>query len=482
MHMKPAIWAFLLSSLSIGSSVQAEPTPKSPETGSHATRFKSIDDYLSAEMQKRHVPAVSIAIVQDGKTLLAKGYGLANVELSVPATEKTVYQLASVTKQFTALAIVMLAEEGKLALDDKIVKHLADLPSAWKAVTVRQLLNHTSGIKSYTSVKDFFESARNDYSHQQILNLVAKDPLEFPSGEKWNYSNTGYFLLGMIIEKVSGKSYGDFLDQRIFKPLGMTQTRANDLHAIIPNRAQGYTWDDKVLRNAQYVSPTQPYSAGMLVSSIDDMIKWDAALSTETLLKKPALELLWTRAKLTKGAPADYGMGWGITKVNGHRLVSHAGGIPGFSTVISRFLDDKLTVIVLTNSDNGNADALARGIAKRVLPALSAKPAEPIADTDVPTSNRLKGVLASAMKGEADPELFSDSAKKLLVPHLKNQGKAMFAPLGALKTFQLLERKASDSGTRLRYRAVFNNMTMNASITLDRAGKVMGLEVRPEDY
>ena len=162
------------------------------------------------------------------------------MELSVPATEKTVYQLASVTKQFTATAIMMLAEEGKLGLGDKISKYLPDLPTAWKDVTVRHLLNHTSGIKSYTSVKDFFKTARKDYTHREILDLVAKDPLEFAPGEKWKYNNTGYFLLGMIIEKVAGKTYGEFLDERIFKPLGMTQTRVNDLHAIIPNRAQGY--------------------------------------------------------------------------------------------------------------------------------------------------------------------------------------------------------------------------------------------------
>ncbi len=198
---------------------------------------RSIDDYVLGVIQKRHIPGVSVAIVKNGKLLQAKGYGLANVELSVPATEKTVYQLASVTKQFTATAIMMLVEQGKLGLGDKISKHLPDLPAAWKEVTIRHLLNHTSGIKSYTSVKDFFKTARKDYTHREILDLVAKDPLEFAPGEKWRYCNTGYFLLGMIIEKVSGKTYGEFLDERIFKPLGMTQTRVNDLHAIIPNRA-----------------------------------------------------------------------------------------------------------------------------------------------------------------------------------------------------------------------------------------------------
>jgi D-alanyl-D-alanine carboxypeptidase len=452
--------------------VQAQST--SDSTG------KGIDKYVLSVMQKRHVPGVSIAIVKDGKLVEAKGYGLANVELSVPATEKTVYQLASVTKQFTATAIMILAGEGKLSLEDKITKYLSDLPAAWKEVTVRHLLTHTSGIKNYTSVKDFFKTARKDYTRSEILDLVAKAPLEFAPGEKWNYSNTGYFLLGMIVEKVAGKTYGEFLDERIFKPLDMTQTRVNDLHAIIPNRAQGYSWDGKVLRNGEYVSPTQPFAAGMLVSTVSDLVKWDAALASDKLLKRAALESMWSPTPLSKGSPAEYGLGWQVNPVNGHRLVSHGGGIPGFSTQISRFVDDKLTVIVLTNADGGHASSLAQGIAGRVLPALMKKPEGPIADTDAPTTARLEAILLGAMKGEADPALFTAEAKKEMLPRLK-EGKAMFARFGALKSLQLLERKATDPGMRLRYRAIFEKETLNVNFTLDQAGKVGGLGLQPED-
>ena len=191
-------------------------------------------------MRKHHVPGISLAIVQRGQVVLAKGYGQANVELAVPATEDTVYQLASVTKTFTAAAIMLLVHEGKLGLDDKVTRHLSDLPKAWDAVTVHQLLNHTSGIKSYTSVKDFFKTIRKDYAQREILGLVAREPLEFAPGEKWNYSNSGFFLLGMLIETVTGKTYGEFLDERIFRPLRMTHTRINDLHAVIPNRTGLY--------------------------------------------------------------------------------------------------------------------------------------------------------------------------------------------------------------------------------------------------
>ena len=178
--------------------------------------LSTIDQYVETALQKSHGAGISVAVVQDGKVILAKGYGLANVELSVPATENTVYQIASVTKTFTATAINMLVDEDKLKLDDKIVSHLPDLPAAWKEVTIRQLLSHTSGIKSYTSVKDFFKTAQR-LRPAQILDLVAKAPLEFTPGEKWNYSNTGYFLLGLLIEKVTGKTFGDFMAEPHFQ-------------------------------------------------------------------------------------------------------------------------------------------------------------------------------------------------------------------------------------------------------------------------
>ena len=383
----------LLFCLATAGFTQAQPATKPLAAVKVPKSSDPIDDYVEAEMHKRHLPGVSIAIVQDGKVVKAQGYGLANVELSVPATEKTVYQLASVTKTFTAAAIMMLIEEGKLSLDDKISKHLTDLPKAWESVTVRQLLNHTSGIKSYTSVRDFIKTARKDYSHREILDLVTKEPVDFAPGEKWLYNNTGYFLLGMLIEKVTGKTYGEFLTERIFKPLGMSQTRTNDLHAIIPNRAQGYEWEGGVLRNGEYVSPTQPFSAGMLVSSVSDLVKWDAALVPDKLLKKSILEQMWTATKTSKGGTADYGFGWQVDKVNGHRLLAHGGGIPGFSTQISRFVDDRLTVIVLTNSGNGSAGALAQGIAGRILPVLLKKAEVPIADNDPQATERFKGLL-----------------------------------------------------------------------------------------
>ncbi len=471
--MKLMIPVISLCLASAASSAQSQ-TPTQPN-------LSSIDQYVQTALQKSHGAGISVAVVHDGKIVLAKGYGLANVELSVPATENTVYQIASVTKTFTATAINMLVDEDKLKLDDKIVAHLPDLPAAWKEVTIRQLLSHTSGIKSYTSVKDFFKTSRKDYDRREILDLVAKAPLEFTPGEKWNYSNTGYFLLGLLIEKVTGKTYGDFMAERIFKPLGMTQTRVNDLHAIIPNRAQGYTWNGKELRNGEYVSPSQPFAAGMLVSTASDLVKWDAALDSEKLLKNSSLKRMWTPATLAKGELAKYGLGWELGDLNGHRRQSHGGGIPGFSSQLARFVDDKLTVIVLCNSDQCNAGLIAQGIARRIVPSLTAKTPEPIADPDPQTTERLKNVLLGGQKGDVNPELFSEAARKTLAEAIKKDGKNQLGHLGDLRSFRLVEREAKEKSTRLRYRAEFAKQVLYMTFLLDENGKITRLEGSPED-
>lgn len=462
----------LVSAASLARAQESSPRPETDKT-------KAVDEYVGQVMKKRHIPGVSIAVLKGGKVVMAKGYGLANVELNVPAAEETVYQLASVTKTFTATAVMLLVRDGKIALDDKIAERLPDLPAAWNKVTVRQLLNHTSGIKSYTSVPDFEKTLRKDYTQRELLDLVAKAPLEFAPGEKWSYNNTGYFLLGMLIEKAAGKPYGEFMAERIFQPLGMTRTRTNDLRAIIRGRAQGYEWDGKELRNGEHTSPTQPFAAGMLVSTVGDLAKWDAALANHAVLDESTLTTMWTPTRLSKGE-AGYGFGWGVSKVAGHRLVSHGGGISGFSTEISRFIDDTLTVIVLTNLEGGQAESLARGIAGRFVPALAEKASGPIADNDEPTTRRLRRMVEAALKGEADPTLFTEESGKVLVPRIKEM-KSGLAPLGALKTFQLLDREEEGQGVRLRYRAGFETDTFSVSFVLDKAGKIAGVLLQPED-
>jgi len=200
----------------------------------------AVDRYLDSQLKQRQIPGVSLAVVRNGKLEKAAGYGFADLENNVAATERTVYQWASVSKQFTAECIMMLVQDGKLRLDDPVSKHYASAPETWSKVTIRHLLNHTSGIKSYTSIPNFFATIRKDYKPDELIGLVRDLPLEFEPGEKWSYNNSGYYLLGLVIEKVSGKSYGDFLAARIFGPLQMMTARINDQFALITNRATGY--------------------------------------------------------------------------------------------------------------------------------------------------------------------------------------------------------------------------------------------------
>jgi CubicO group peptidase (beta-lactamase class C family) len=439
-----------------------------------------VDSYISEQIEKRHIPGASVAVVRDGKILLAKGYGLANAELNVPATEHTVYQLASVTKPFTATAVMVLVEGGKLGLDDSIGTHLQDLPEAWRGVTVRQLLSHTSGIKSYTSVPGFQKTVRKDFAKREILDMVTKEPAEFAPGEKWSYCNTGFFLLGMLIEEVSGQSYPDFMLDRIFKPAGMEHTRANDLRAVIANRAQGYAWTGKELRNGEPTSPTQPFAAGMLVSTVADMAKWGEALDGEKIVKKSSIEQMWAPATLNDGTKAQYGLGWGIATINGHRRIGHGGGIGGFSTEYARYPDDGLTVVVLTNLEGGDAGFLARGIAGLIIPELAPKREDPIDDTDPETTGRLRRAVLGAVKGSLDPELFADDAYRSLQPRVE-ESKERTAQFGELKTFSLLERTEGEAGLELRYRAEFENETAIISFGVDKEGKIRRIGLRPAD-
>lgn len=323
-----------------------------------------VDDYIKAEMQRRKIPGVSIAVVRNGEIIKTKGYGLSNIELNVAATPETVYQSGSVGKQFTATLVMMLAEEGKLSLDDKVGKHIPEAPDTWKDITVRHLLTHTSGI----SPRNFYEKIdfRRDYTEDELLKEIMALPLDFQPGDKWSYSNPGYVTLGILIHKVTGRFYGDLLRERIFQPLGMTTARILDEADIIPNRAAGYRLVDGEWKNQEWVAPQLNTTAdGSLYLTVFDLAKWDAALYTEKLLKRSSFDQMWTPARLNNGKNADlgYGFGWMTGEIRGNRFVRHGGGWQGFSTHILRYVDRKLTVIVLTNLANLNASPIADGIA-----------------------------------------------------------------------------------------------------------------------
>lgn len=443
-----------------------------------------IDSIVKSAMEKRHIPGVSVAVMKAGRPVAMRGYGMANLELRVPASPATVYEIGSLTKQFTATAVMMLVEEGKIGLDDPIGKYLDGLPDAWGGVTIRHLLTHTSGIKSYTNLPSFLPNLRKDYKPEEIPRLSYELPLEFTPGDRFAYNNTGYFLLGMILEKVSGKSYGDLLRDRIFSPLGMTSTRINSLRDVIPNRAGGYDWSGTGYKNAEYLSMTQPGAAGVLVSTVQDMAKWDAALYGDRLLKKSSLQQMWTPFTLNSGTKSNYGFGWSISNSPGHRSVAHGGGIPGFTTEIRRFLDDKLTVVVFTNSGSGSPGSLAQSIAELYVPALKppqTAPAKPVADSDPNLTARLRGLFAGVIRGDADRNAFSPEMRRLLFGPDGDEPRKDLQSLGPLKSFALISQRADGANRNLLYRAVLGSTAVEVSCALDETGTVVGLGVRPAE-
>ncbi|HWN75472.1 MAG TPA: serine hydrolase domain-containing protein [Candidatus Udaeobacter sp.] len=329
-----------------------------------------IDALVGAELREQRIPGVALAVLREGKVVKAQGYGLANVELNVAVKPETVFQTGSVGKQFTATAVMMLVEEGKVGLDDKLSKYLAGTPEAWKDVTVRNLLTHTSGITDYTG-REYTKAGglinlRGDYTEAQLYRRLVQLPLNFETGTKWKYSNTGYVLLGFLIHKVTGEFYGDFLQERIFRPLGMSATRIMSEADIVPNRASGYELVKGEIKNQEWVSATLNTTAdGALYTNVLDLGKWDAALYTEKLLKRGSFEQMWTAVRLKDGKTYPYGFGWFLNGANGHRLIEHDGAWQGFTMNISRYVDDRLTVIVMTNLDENHSkpDRIAHGVA-----------------------------------------------------------------------------------------------------------------------
>ena len=317
----------------------------------------SIDAIIKTHMTSKHIQGVSIAVVRQGNVTLAKGYGMANVELNVPATPQSVYAIASVSKQFIATGILMLAQEGKLSLDDDIHKYYMQSPQTWQGITLRHLLSHTSGIVREAPAFDPTKIQPDSVVIQSAFSL----PLEFPIGTKWQYCNVGYFALADIIRKVSGQPWTTFLKQRVFAPLGMTATRTTTLSEIVPNRVDGYEWEKDHLHRAIPYLALRP--SGAFLSTVLDLAKWDAALYTTKFLTEASQKQMLTPFVLKDGTPYPYGLGWRVDTFQGTQWVHHGGSLPGFRSEYARFPQKGLSIIILTNGEQANPESIAKEIA-----------------------------------------------------------------------------------------------------------------------
>ena len=309
----------------------------------------------------------SILVALDDQILLSGGYRYANWELNVPNTSSTIFRLASLTKPFTALAIMMLQERGQVDGDDPICQYIADCPAVWQPITIHHLLTHTSGIPDYAAFPNALREAALNRPVPELIDTFRDQPLDFPPGTRFNYSNSGYVLLGAVIESVSKMSYENFMLNNIFQPLFMDDSGYDNASRIIKNRASGYTIDGRSLENSAVISPSNLYSAGGLYSTVEDLHRWHQALFTDQMVSQSTLDQIFSPQVVTEKYGAEYGYGWVVSESQGHRVVWHDGTIPGFTNYFAYYPDDRLDIIILSNLDTSDVPAMAKGIEDIIL-------------------------------------------------------------------------------------------------------------------
>jgi D-alanyl-D-alanine carboxypeptidase len=324
-------------------------------------RADKTDDFVTAELKRQKIPGLSLAIVKDGKIIKAAGYGVANIKFKTAATPDTVYKIASVSKQFIATGIMLLVQEGRLGLDDPVSIYLEGTPATWKAITIRQLLTHTSGLVREAPGFDPFKIQ----SDADVIKSAYPLPLRFAPGTKGEYCNLGYFALAEIIRKVSGQPWVEYLSEKVFKPAGMQTTYPTNTKVSLPNMAKGYVDNNKLL-DAKDWPALRP--SGAFFSTVLDLAKWDAILYTDRILSDSTRQQMWTPVTLNDGTSHPYGFGWELGSFRDRKLIHHGGGMPGFRSEFARFVDDRLTIIFLMNLDDVDRFPILFGLAALYLP------------------------------------------------------------------------------------------------------------------
>ena len=309
---------------------------------------------------------VSIGIAKDDAILCSRGFGLANVEWNIPVDDEAVFRIGSITKEFTAVAILLLVDDGEIALDDPLNKFLPDYPRPGGDATIRQLLQHTSGIKDFTRLPKYRQERPIDALPQDVLARFQHLPLEFASGSKHDYCNSGFFLLALVVERASGKTFRQFVEGRLFAPLKLTQTYCDSNSRIVPHRAAGYTKWGGVLRNAPHISLKQTVGAGNLSSTVTDLLKWQRALVSNRLISQESLTQMLAKGSLEDETTFNYGLGVRLQKLDGNDVIRHGGGISGFRSDVAHYPKSGYTIAVLANSENVNAAGISDQIARRL--------------------------------------------------------------------------------------------------------------------
>jgi CubicO group peptidase (beta-lactamase class C family) len=437
-------------------------------------RADPIDDYVTAEMARQNVPGMAIAIMRNGHVVRAQGYGTANLEHSVPVHPDTLFKTGAVGMQFTAIGVMLLVEDGKVRLDDSIREYLPDTPRSWQPITVRQLLNHTSGLPA-TPNGDF----RADYTEGELLAIISGQELNFPAGSRWRFSYADYIVLGFLIKKVSGEYYADFLTKRVFAPLGMRTAQAIDELAVIPNRAAGYELRDGELRNAEWVSPTANSTAdGSLYLSALDYAAWEAALADRKILTPESWAEIARPARIASGRDYPYGFGWFQGPSAGQQTWRHSGSWQGFQTFMIHYLGDELTVVALANSDSGDPARIAHRVAAMMDPKFAQAPAVPINEREPDVTERLRNLLGRIAEGQTAYEDFAYFAK-LDFTELMASHRALLNSMGSLRELALFAREERGDDRVYRYRARFDGGLLEVSLGYAPNGKIGSLDIIP---
>ena len=439
----------------------------------------AVDAAVRGEMDRMRVPGVAVAVVKGTEVLMAKGYGFANLEQRVAVSDQTMFESGSMAKQFTAAGVMALVEDGKVSLDASIRTYLREAPAAWQGVTIRQLLSHTSGIPDYTSdALDY----RRDFAEADLKRLAFALTLEFAPGARWNYSNTNYILLGIIIHELSGKPYWEFLRERIFTPAGMPTVRVITESAVVPHRASGYLTSRGEWEHQDWVSPTLNTTAdGSMLLSLRDMIAWNEAVRARRVLSPASWELLLSPVTLASGKRHPYGFGMFVDTLRGAVVYQHGGAWQGFRTQFTRFEAADLAVIVLANSRSASPDVIASAVAAATSAALAPEPtpARPIVDREPEVTAFIRAVLEKTARGALAAEDFA-FVRQTVLPRMRAFLNGVLKGAGPLTQLELLARREVGDDRAYLYRATYGASSFLVRPRLSSDGRLTGLQIEPE--
>ena len=436
-----------------------------------------IDEIVREELTRQRIPGAAVAVIRKGETIKAAGYGLANVEHDVPVTPETIFQSGSVGKQFTAALVMLLVQDGKLSLDDTLGRFFPEAPAAWQRIRVRHLLTHTSGLPDYTSGTIDY---RRDYTEEELASFAYGLTLEFEPGSRWNYSNTGYVLLGILVRKATGRFYGDVLRDRVFEPLGMKTARVITEEDIVKHRAAGYERRGAELKNQDWVAPRLNTTAdGSLYLSLRDMIAWDAGVRAGSILRPETWKQVFAPVTLNSGKTYPYGFGWSVDTFAGRPSHRHGGGWQGFRTDIVRYPADDLTVIVLANLAQADPARIADRVAAAVDPTL-VEPERSPAPPDAAAERRLREMLAAAAAGTLSP---ADLAyvRAGFFPGRAAAYSTLLRNAGAPTGLTLVDRRELGDDVATTWDVQYASLAVRVRMAVAPDGKLAAFDISPRE-